>query len=362
MLRIGSNESIETTATIDRSESSFSTNFEAKSGYGNLTETLFEQSDARTIYLAEASITGNLSLTSRVSDKLELQNIYEVDQMGKLNAAKTMGDSGVDESVYESGYTKTTEEEANSLLQNALGLLESAKTEQKDYQKALADCDRVLELSPGSKIESHAWYIKGILYGERNYFAYAVDAYNHAISLDPENRDAWLSKAMALGEDNKKQDALDVLNKTLEKFPDYANAWLQKGTFLKDIGILDEAMASANNAIKLEPDSGNAYLLKGIVYYKKSLSCNCKNYCSEAGDALSLSKTLGANDGNSSIADEYILKLESICDETNQEKKNTNGKTDVITTSQGIVESADPSRDELRSANGSLNNSTQAAP
>jgi tetratricopeptide (TPR) repeat protein len=271
-LLISSNHSIESTATIDSSSDSFSTNFEMKSGYGNVTELLSEKIGARTVYRAESEIMGNLTLSSAVNEDVKIWAGYEVDQMQKLSAVKSLGDPGVYETLtFETGYKKTPADIAWELIE--------AGNNESSYEKALYYYDSAIELDPGPDVEAWAWFAKGIVRYEQEFFTEAIKDLDRAIQKDPE-----------LGE-----------------------AWVTKGKSLRKMGKLDEALSAAETAIRINPGmSGDAYLLKGELIYDKILSGNCLgSCCNEARDALNISISLDVT-GDTSDAVSCLQKLSNI--------------------------------------------------
>jgi putative nucleotidyltransferase with HDIG domain len=53
----------------------------------------------------------------------------------------------------------------------------------------------------------------------------ALDAYNKAIELKPDDAEAWLSKAIALDELGRHLEAIEAFLKAIELNPDYAEVW-----------------------------------------------------------------------------------------------------------------------------------------
>jgi hypothetical protein len=121
-LSIRSNDSIESSAVVERNGNSFSTNYEIKSKDGSLTEMLSEKDGARNNYLAESRVDGNFTLSSTVSENVEVWRGYDIqDQQLKLDSVRTIGDPDRDAEVtLETGYLKTPEEQASYLIKTAL--------------------------------------------------------------------------------------------------------------------------------------------------------------------------------------------------------------------------------------------------
>ncbi|MCE9582498.1 MAG: tetratricopeptide repeat protein [Planctomycetes bacterium] len=59
---------------------------------------------------------------------------------------------------------------------------------EKDYEGAIADCDRALELNPGN---AGAWIYRAIVHVKRREFEAALSDCNKAIEVDPKEGEAW---------------------------------------------------------------------------------------------------------------------------------------------------------------------------
>jgi Flp pilus assembly protein TadD len=141
------------------------------------------------------------------------------------------------------------------------------------------------------------WVNKGDALGESGKYDEALQAFNEAIRLDPQNADAW----------NDKGYALELLNKTTEADVAYAkanelylqafdmaikldsknsSAWHNKGVVLVELGRYNEAIQAFHEVIKLDPQNAEAWDDKGYV-----LELLNKN--TEADAAYAKAKELG---------------------------------------------------------------------
>jgi tetratricopeptide (TPR) repeat protein len=255
---LNSNKSIESIATIERNAETFTTRYEMKSKYGNLTEMLIQTNGAQTNYLAEAHATGNLTLNSQVDDEVENKG-YEVDQSKKLNAVKTLGDPERDAQIrLELGYVKTAEQEAADLIKEG----NKYANNPNEYDKALAYYNQALKRDKKSLVAAVAWTYKAKMLYKLGSYSDSIDAYEEVLKINPEQQDAKIEKALAQIESNKSIDALKTISSILDKDPGNADAWYYKGGALWRLGRFDEALSAFNETIVLDPEYLNAYFDK----------------------------------------------------------------------------------------------------
>jgi len=100
----------------------------------------------------------------------------------------------------------------------------------------------------------------------------AIEAYDNAILIDPENGIFWINKANALGRLNRTdeaieayQKALDITNNTLKTNPQNCIAWSDKGLLLHNVGNFEEAVRAFDNATDIDPEYEMAWMMKGVI-------------------------------------------------------------------------------------------------
>ena len=121
-------------------------------------------------------------------------------------------------------------------------------------------------------------------YDERNYQR-AIEHYDKAIEIKPDDAMAWHNKGVALGELGRYEDALKAYDKAIEIEPDYATAWHNKGIALGKLGRYDDALKAYNKAIEIKPDYTKAWYNKACVY---SLNDNKENALKNLSKAIEL--------------------------------------------------------------------------
>ena len=87
----------------------------------------------------------------------------------------------------------------------------------------------------------------------------AIDAYNKAISLNPNYGDAYTNLGTAHQDQGKLDEAIDAHKKSISLKPDYAVAYNNMGVVLQDQGKFEEAIDAYNKAISLNPNQAEPY-------------------------------------------------------------------------------------------------------
>lgn len=116
------------------------------------------------------------------------------------------------------------------------------------------------------------WLKKGYELSANGSNEQALQSYEKAIQIDPENANAWINKANALAGLNRTAEsdqaynkALEITNKTLEADPRNVTLWLGKGLLLNNVGNVEEAVKAFDNASKIDPKNEMAWKMKGVI-------------------------------------------------------------------------------------------------
>lgn len=123
----------------------------------------------------------------------------------------------------------------------------------RNYQAALADLNRAIELTPDFAI---AYLLRANVRRLNAEASRAVEG----------NGDA---SAAALGQAAMKMvnaEALGDIDKVIELSPRMSFAWYNKGALLAAAGDYTSAISAFNKAIELKPDFGEAYYNRGYIY------------------------------------------------------------------------------------------------
>jgi tetratricopeptide (TPR) repeat protein len=100
----------------------------------------------------------------------------------------------------------------------------------------------------------------------------ALQAYEKALQIDPENSLAWINKANVLYRLNRTSEssqayrkALEITDNMIEADPRNATLWLGKGILHNNVGDIEEAVAALDNASKIDPKDDMAWKMKGVL-------------------------------------------------------------------------------------------------
>ena len=87
----------------------------------------------------------------------------------------------------------------------------------------------------------------------------AIEAFNKAIKLRPENAEANNNMGNALKEQGRSAEAVVVYRKALSLKPDYAEAYNNLGILLQNQGKRSDAVEAFDNALSINPNYAAAH-------------------------------------------------------------------------------------------------------
>lgn len=167
---------------------------------------------------------------------------------------------------------------ARALYSKALAFLNLKKYAEARviFEKALESFDTALLINPEN---AGAWYYKGNSLSYLNRPEEALEAFDRALSLDPGYSEAWYCKGLALGYLNRPKEALRALEKVLEENDRDAGAWHYRGLALHNLKRDGEALKALSRSLEIDPEN------TGVLYYR-GLVLNCLNRPEEALEAF----------------------------------------------------------------------------
>jgi tetratricopeptide (TPR) repeat protein len=153
------------------------------------------------------------------------------------------------------------EMEARSFLSDA-----DQSIEQGDYDQAIADCNRAIELAPDL---AAAYHKRGFVHAYHLYeYEKAIADYDRAIELDPKHKWAYGDKGCALRELGRYDEALAALDQAIQLDPDFAWAYNERGRVYSEIEEYERAIEDYDKAIEFAPEYKYAYAHKGYALRK----------------------------------------------------------------------------------------------
>ena len=112
-------------------------------------------------------------------------------------------------------------------------------------------------------VDAVNWYNKGTALTTTRNYTEAIQAFDHAISLEPAYYEAWNGKADALNRAHRVNDALAASDQVIALNPNYAKGWINRGYILYNLGRYNDELAAYERAIEIDPTNAEALFNKG---------------------------------------------------------------------------------------------------
>jgi len=149
---------------------------------------------------------------------------------------------------------------------NAVGYLRRASiaTRRRQFDAALADCERALALDP-ALVDAHVE--RGLAHKGRGDLDAAWRAYEEALRVDPKHAHALSNRASIRMERADPDGAIRDLDAAIALRPAFAMAWRNRGTARTMKKDWAGAVADYTEAIRLQADFADAYADRGWARY-----------------------------------------------------------------------------------------------
>lgn len=147
----------------------------------------------------------------------------------------------------------------------------------------------------GSSGDSQLWNSKGIAFSEAGKYQDALNAFDKAIELDPNNANAWENKGYALQDLGRYKEAVEALDRALEFNPDNLNALARKGWSLDALGKRTETIAVAQEVINKSDRLIAVNLNDNNAWHYKGTELNFLGKYDEAITALDKALSIDPN-------------------------------------------------------------------
>jgi tetratricopeptide (TPR) repeat protein len=260
---------------------------------------------------------------------------------------------------------------AQGYLTHAAALCEAAKTEkddakkQADYQLAIAECDKLLELVGDNptyaSVKAATQFRKGVCLRMMGKLSDAINAFSDALKTNPDLGEAYIrrgicffnlnendlaladfQKAATLSYDEPRarlwegfaeaklgdyHEAIRAYGEAITASDRFVPAFVNRGLAYMMIGDYDKALADFDEAIRLEPTESAHYFKRGVVYERKGKS-------QEAADSFTTAIKLDTKNeqayrhaatalaalGHNDLASEYRSKADALVPKGQQTK------------------------------------------
>ena len=256
--------------------------------------------------------------TYRSEKRSELRTRQEFDQI-KQNQQEIFDD------IKEIRGIKNRVEDIESLIKKSARMTEYSSfftegltyANQEKYEDAVESYDKAISLNPD---DPYSYANKGIALSKLKRYEEAIMAFNKAIELDPDDPDHYYNKSVTLNFLGKYEESIALCDQVIKMSPNYYSAYINKGAYLGKLKRYEEAIQTYDKIIQLQPEEQDNYINKGAflmalekydealevldyavklnddnpyVYYNLSCLFSLKNEADLAINYLRISLTLG---------------------------------------------------------------------
>ena len=137
-----------------------------------------------------------------------------------------------------------------------------SKGEQSDFDGAIADFDRAIEMDPDYAL---AYLNRGNAKSFKGDQEAAIIDFDRAIDLDPGNSEAYYNRGIARRMRGDHDGAIADYDRTIELDPNHVSAYNNRGTAKGANGDYVGAIADFDRAIELDPNNASAYSNRGMA-------------------------------------------------------------------------------------------------
>ncbi|AEM20745.1 TPR domain-containing protein [Brachyspira intermedia PWS/A] len=128
------------------------------------------------------------------------------------------------------------------------------------YEEAIEDFNRAIKLDPNN---SDAYLNRGISKSDLGNDKEAIEDFNRAIELEPDNSDAYLNRGISKSDLGNDKEAIEDYNKSIELNPYNEEGYIYRGLSKSNLKRYREAIKDYNKAIELVPNDSEVYLNRG---------------------------------------------------------------------------------------------------
>jgi tetratricopeptide (TPR) repeat protein len=176
-----------------------------------------------------------------------------------------------------------------------------AYREKKQYDRAIEDYNKAIELNPG---DARVYVGRAAVYSMNGQYDRVVEDCSKALELDPKLADAYINRGRAYFGKQQYDRAIEDYNKAIDLDPKYARGYHNRGNAYIGKKQYSRAIEDYNKAIELDQKYAASYYNKACVY---SLMNNTQESCRWLGTAVEK----GFTDWNAIKADSDLNNIRS---------------------------------------------------
>ena len=124
------------------------------------------------------------------------------------------------------------------------------KYEQGDYQGAIDDWTKVIEVNPQ---EVDAYYNRGVVFYQSDQYEQALADFDRALKLNAQSAQILYARGSVYMEQGNYREARNDFRNALKSAPDMVSAHFKRGVAYQRLGQLDKAIDSLTEAIDRQP-------------------------------------------------------------------------------------------------------------
>lgn len=163
------------------------------------------------------------------------------------------------------------------------------KEPQKRYQtfgELRADLEPLLKQETGETVQlptvtelaAWEWNNKGTSLEKMGRFEEAIQCYDKALEMNPNQPETWFNKGNSLGSLHRLDEAIKCHDKAIEINPNHPMGWNNKGAVLHELGRFDEAIQCHDKALEINPQdidawNNKAVSLAGLGRFEEAIRC-----------------------------------------------------------------------------------------
>ena len=136
--------------------------------------------------------------------------------------------------------------------------------QEEKWDAIIAKCNEIIALPPDSSIEAMAYTYRGIAKDEMGDYEGAIADYDRAIEINPQYARAYSNRGITKDNMGGHKGAIADYDRAIEINPQYAGAYNNRGTAKDNMGDHTDAIADYDRAIEIDPQYGT-YNNRGVA-------------------------------------------------------------------------------------------------